>query len=117
MNDPATYPITVQQGTVWRRRVTLRTGSVETNSPIDLTGHTLHAQVREVWSADAFQAMAIENIDAEAGAFDLVLDDRPRTLRKAKYHWDLLLTPPDGEPKKILEGPLRVKFTITRIPS
>ena len=112
---PAILPILIEQGTVWRRRIRLRTGTEEDNDPMDLTGHEIRAQVRESWTAEPFQEILVENIDEEDGSFDLVLDDRPRQLRKSTWKWDLLLVPPNDEPKKILAGTVKVRFTITRL--
>lgn len=116
MPAPALLPIEIDQGTVWRRRITLRTGTVETNVPLDLTGHQLHAHVRESWVSSAFLPFTIDNLDAPAGSFDLVLDDRARTLNKVDLFWDLLITAPDGSVAKYLQGPVKVRFTITRLP-
>jgi len=113
---PAVLPIEIDQGTVWRRQVRLRTGTPELNHPLDLTGHQLHAQVRELWSAPTFKSFTIENLNPAEGSFDLVLDDRPRDLRKPDLLWDLLITAPDGTVAKYLQGPVKVRFTITRLP-
>lgn len=112
----ALLPIEIDQGTVWRRLVRLRTGTTESNQPLDLTSYQLHAQVRELWSATTFKALAIENLDQAAGSFELVLDDRQRELRRPDLLWDLLVVAPDGTVAKYLEGPVKVRFTVTRLP-
>ena len=112
----ALLPIEIDQGTVWRRLVRLRTGTTESNQPLDLTGYQLYAQVRELWSAPAFKALAIENLDPAGGSFELVLDDRQRELRRPDLLWDLLVVAPDGSVAKYLEGPVKVHFTVTRLP-
>lgn len=111
----ANYPIEIDQGTVWRRRIRLRTGTAEVNAPLNLAGHQIRAQVRESWTANPFQEFLVENIDEADGSFDLVLDDRERGLRKERWRWDLLLVPPSGEPQKLMEGQVVVKVTITRL--
>ena len=112
----AILPIEIDQGTVWRRRITLRTGTPEASEPLDLTGRQVHAQVRESWASPVFVPFIIENLDAEAGSFDLVLDDRARALNKPDLFWDLLVTATDGTVAKYLRGPVKVSFTITRLP-
>ena len=112
----AVLPIEIDQGTVWRRLVRLRTGTTESNQPLDLNGYQLHAQVRELWSAPAFKGLAIENLDQAAGSFELALDDRQRELRRPDLLWDLLAVAPDGSVAKYLEGPVKVHFTVTRLP-
>jgi len=112
----AQLPIEIDQGTVWRRSVRLRTGTPELNIPFDLTGHQIHAHVRENWASPIFLPFAIESLDPAAGSFDLVLDDRARTLHKPDFFWDLLVTAPDGSVTKYLEGPVKVRFTVTRLP-
>jgi hypothetical protein len=110
----AHYPVEIDQGTVWRRRITLRTGTPQTNEPLDLTGRQIHAQVRENWASPVFVPFSIENIEEAEGGFDLVLDDCSRCLRKPDLFWDLLITAPDGTVAKYLQGPVKVRFTITR---
>jgi len=112
----AILPIEIDQGTVWRRRITLRAGTPESNAALDLTGRQIHAQVRQSWASPDFLPFTIENIDPAAGGFDLVLDDRPRTLNKPDLFWDLLVTNPDGTVSKYLKGPVKVRFTVTRLP-
>jgi hypothetical protein len=34
---PAVLPLEIDQGTVWRRRITLHTATMESNEPLDLT--------------------------------------------------------------------------------
>ncbi len=111
---PAVLPIEIDQGTVWRRRITLRTGTTESNEPLDLTGRQIHAHVRESWASPVFVPFAVENLDPAEGGFDLVLDDRARVLRKPDLFWDLLVNAPDGTVDKYLEGPVKVRFTVTR---
>jgi hypothetical protein len=109
----AQLPIEIDQGTVWRRSVRLRTGGVD-GEPFDLTGFSLRAQIRENWGAPLLKEIAVEDFVPEEGSFDLVIDDRAHELRRFDLFWDLLITAPDGSVTKHLEGPVKVRPTITR---
>jgi hypothetical protein len=113
MRDPARLPITLDQGTVWKRRVSLRTGGPD-GEPFDLSGCQLHAQIRENWNGPLVKQVAVAALVPEAGTFELVIDDRARELRRFDLFWDLLVTTPDGAVFKLMEGPVKVRSTITR---
>jgi hypothetical protein len=110
----ATLPIRIHQGTLWRRRLRLRTGTVDDSTPLDLTGHTLHAQVRRDPLAAIAVPLTIENPDLPNGEFDILLDDRPRHLPPPPLRWDLLLQAPDGTLTKLLQGTVELLGTVTR---
>lgn len=111
----AILPIEIDQGTVWRRRITLRIGTPDDNMPMNLTGRQIHAHVRESWASPVYLPFAVENVNEVEGSFDLVLDDRGRSLRRPDLFWDLLVTAPDGTVAKYLEGPVKLRFTVTRL--
>ena len=111
---PATYPIVFDQGTVWRRTVTLRTGTEAVNVPMDLTGCTISAQIRETWNGPLLKTIAVTVTDAPGGTFELIIDDRARGFRRFNCSWDLLVTMPDGTVTKYMEGPVSVRPTVTR---
>jgi hypothetical protein len=112
--SPAVLPIAFDQGTVWRRSVSLRAGTTASSQPYDLTGCSIHAQIRETWNGPLLKEIAVTVTDAPGGLFDLVIDDRARTLRRFSLHWDLLVTAPDGTVTKFIEGPVQVRSTVTR---
>jgi hypothetical protein len=109
---PGIYNIELDQGSVWRRRLLLSGGEDET--PIDLAGFEVRAQIREAWNSRLVYQVQVVMVDAEAGEIELTIDDTERRLRPFELRWDLILTAPDGSPKKYIEGTVTVHPTITR---
>lgn len=113
MHEPATLPIIIDQGTLWKRSVSLRTGGTN-GEPYDLSGCQLRAEIRETWNGPLVKEVAVGHLIPEQGSFELVIDDRARDLRRFDLFWDLLVTTPDGAVFKLMEGPVKVRSTITR---
>jgi hypothetical protein len=67
--------------------VSLRAGTAASSQPFDLTGCSVHAQIRETWNGPLLKEIAVTVTDAPGGLFDLVIDDRARTLRRFTINW------------------------------
>jgi hypothetical protein len=106
--------IALDQGTVWRRTITVKTGTAEDAPRVDLTGYSIQAQARKAWDSTLAKQFVVEPVDLEQGEFDLVFDDTDRKLREFALLWDLLLTAPESEPVKYVEGTITITPTITR---
>lgn len=116
MSDAAQLTITIDQGTVWRRKLVFASGTADDAPRINLTGCVIEAQVRTAWNRPLVKQMTVEAVDLAEGEIIIVLDDTARELGPRIYFWDLLITFPTSDPKKYLEGPVIVKKTITRAP-
>ena len=111
MDEPV---ITIVQGETLRLRVSLR--NKRNNSPIDLTGAGISAQVRQTYAAPAALAnMTIEPEDLAAGLFYLALDEAGTGAVPAGRHvFDVRVEFPDGTIKKRPRGQLHVLPGVTR---
>lgn len=108
-----TLNITVDQGSSWRRKIIMRSGT--TDGPrVNLTGATIKAQVRREWNSALVKEIQVTPIDLAQGEFWLELDDTDRSLRELAFKWDLLVTLPGADPVKYLAGTVTVTPTITR---
>lgn len=110
----ATLNITMDQGTAWRRKITVKTGSAANAPRLNLTGYAIEAQARKVWNSSLVKQFAVLPVNLAQGEFELVFDDTDRGLRDFALKWDLLLTAPAGDPVKYLEGSVTITPTITR---
>jgi hypothetical protein len=105
----ALYDIRIDQAGYFARNIRLMAGE----SPYDLTGSTLAAQVRRGPEEPLIASFDTTSEDPVTGEFSLVLDDRARVLPKCELFWDLIVTDAAGIPRKILAGRVVRLGTIT----
>jgi hypothetical protein len=109
----AEFDIQIDAAGYYARTFTALAGPGET--PWDLTGCALAAQVRRVADGPLIAQFQIEETDLAGGTFALILDDRERLLPGGTLQWDLIITDSLGIPHKILYGRLILARTITRL--
>ena len=80
---------------------------------IDLTGHTVYAQVWDSGRRTQYAGLTVEWTNQAAGQFDLVLPYADTTLLKKDAVWDLLIEQPDGERNYWLEGSVTIDLGYT----
>lgn len=121
--SPISIPLVIEQGATFRREFQWRSGATEeTATPVDLTGCTARAQIRETYeSTTALADLTTENdgiaLDALTGTITLYLADTattalPRLQRAAR--WDLEIVWPDGDVTRLFEGTVRIRPEVTR---
>jgi hypothetical protein len=114
----ARLPLTIPQGSTWRRRFELRNPD---GSPMSLEGYTARMQYR---SAHASAAVLLEatvangrvTMGGSAGHFEIAF---PAALTQsleapARGVYDIEIASAGGEVHRILEGDLRVSPEVTR---
>jgi hypothetical protein len=113
----AYYKITVEQGSTWRRVLTVN----DDGGPADLTGYSARMQVREtVGSPAPLLELTTETgggitVDGPAGQLTLLITDEASTAWTWRYGvYDLELESPGGEVERLLRGELQVDPEVTR---
>lgn len=111
MNEPI---ITIVQGETLRLRVSLR--NKRSNAPVNLTGASISAQVRQAYTAPGVLAtLTIEPEDLTAGLFYLTLDEAGTdAVPSGRHVFDVRVEFPDGMIKKRPRGQLHVLPGVTR---
>jgi hypothetical protein len=119
----ASYDITIEQGATLRVSSTLKGSD---GNPLDLTGWTGRAQIRESFSGEKIADFTISfNADRTDGVFVLSLTDAETaaisvpantTSRRVitKYPYDVELVKPDGTVLRVLQGLAKISPEITR---
>lgn len=118
MTTPFKVNLTIYQGSTFRWRATLKSGSPAV--PVDLTGYTARMQIRTTVDAAAAEVdLTTENggitLGDAAGTIDLYLTAAATTL----YAWpegvyDLELIAPNGDVTRRLRGGVVVSPEVTR---
>jgi len=116
---PAKVPLTLYRGDtrIWEdtfRSVPVAPATV--GDPIDLTGFTFLAQIRE--TADSAEVMAVidvQVIDAAGGVIRRTLtDDEARNLTGDTAYWDLEVTDPTGFVRTYMAGKIKILGDVSR---
>lgn len=109
------FNISTDQGVSFSAEFRLRAGNV----PLDLTGATARAQVRE----DVYSDVALVTLDSEAGDIDFDRAGGAIMLRFAPEHtaavkieaeWDVFVYMPDGQSIKVAYGEFVAAPSVTR---
>lgn len=107
----AQYDIIVEQHQDFARAFSL----AENGVPIDLTNHTFTAQLRERTQATTGYNFEVTVVDALQGLINMVMTDTITSTITPGWHvYDLIMTRPDGDKVRLLEGQAQVKAGVTR---
>ena len=98
---PAVKNLTIEAGTSYERVLRFYTDKART-VPLDLTGSTLHAQIR----AGSFAIdVGLTITDAVAGVVALAITpEQTRDVQPGTYKWDMLVTASNGKISKYTKG-------------
>ncbi len=107
--------ITIEQGATFSRTINYTDSEGE---PIDLTGCTIAAQIRQSFSSSTAYAFTMTLTDAAEGEFTWVMSATNTALinatAKAKWVYDVEITYPSGIVERILQGSCDVSQQVTR---
>ncbi len=101
------------------RTVRWRWVEKKTRQPIDITGYTARLQLRTRHDdAEAVDTLTTENsritLGGETGEIDLDFDLVAHPLAPGRYIFDLLMIPPEGPRRRLVEGVITVSPAVTR---
>jgi hypothetical protein len=121
MTKPFNRDLTIYQGATFRETVTWKAGATaETATPVNLTGYTAKAQLREeLDSATVIHEMTTENggitLGGAAGTYELYISDEDSaefTFDAAVYDVELLA--PNGDTIRRQYGRVKLDKEVTR---
>jgi len=105
--------LVINSGTTFDQTFTLEDSY--TNSPMDLTGCTVSSQMRK-WSgsstATEFNALIVRPLLGEISVG--LTTTQTLQLKPGRYVYDVLVTAPDDEVTKVVEGMVLVREGVTR---
>lgn len=114
----ARLPLTIPQGSTWRRRFELRNPD---GTPLSLVGYTARMQYRSAHASVAVLLEATESngrvaMAASAGHFEITFPAAATQALEAPARgvYDIEIASSGGEVYRILEGDLRVSPEVTR---
>lgn len=115
--NPAEYNIEIWKGRDWYRGITITTP--ETGNPVDLSSHTILAQIRTRQRRDStlIAEFTITPVDLANGQFKISIDDT--TTGAIDYNsgfWDMLIVNPDGTDDQCMYGTVTFKGSVTAKP-
>jgi hypothetical protein len=96
---PGRYDITIYQRATFELEVTL---------PIDLTGHTVLAQVWDDKRRRKYADMDVEYIDRVGGEIKLTIDSDVTKVINKQGEWDLMVIYSDDSKQYWLEGDVAI---------
>lgn len=92
---PGRYDLTIYQRATFKQRITL---------PIDLTGHSVYAQIWDKKRRNKVLDIDIQLINEASGIFDIVIEWPDTTPLKKAAEWDLMVEYANGDREYWLEG-------------
>ena len=101
----------IYQGDDYRATVTL---SNQDGSPVDLTGFTAQAQIREDVADVAPDVLVEIGTTLGTSAVELSIPNAQTKLLNGTYRWDLQLTSADGFITTVLAGKVTATAEVTR---
>jgi hypothetical protein len=107
---PGTYPLTLYRGDSYAWRFTLWDDDAM-SVPIDLTGATVAAEIRDKPSGTTIVSMLCTVTTPNIIDVELVADDSENVPLKGA--WDLEVTFPDGQVHTMVAGPVTVTADVT----
>jgi len=113
--EPAEYNITIWKGRDWYRTLSLK--DPDTDEPIDLSAHTIRAQIRtrQRRGSTLIAEFTVTATDLENGQFKLSIDDATTgAIDHDEGYWDLLITNPSGDDDPYLFGTVTVRGSVTQ---
>lgn len=108
----AKYDISIEQGADFALSLTLKDGL---GDPIDATGETIEAHIRQAWDKPKIAEFSIENSDAAVGKITLILPGADsESIAPGAFFYDVLYVNIDGVRRRIIEGACTIKPAITK---
>jgi hypothetical protein len=107
---PGTYPLTLYRGDTYTFRVVLWADPEQTD-PVDLTGATVAAEIRDKPSGTTIVSMTCTV--TTPNIVDVALDADDAELVPLKGAWDLEITYPDGTVHTVLAGAVTATADVT----
>lgn len=114
MSQP--FDITIPAGESFFLQMTLKDSTAANALPTNLTGFTASGQLREDWDKPL-----LANFDVTfpsprtSGVLRVMLtDDQTSALPVSRARYDIFLTDPNGNSRKLLEGIAHIERSITR---
>ena len=105
--------LTVDTGTTFSQVFTLEAAS--TNSPTDLTGYSISAQMRKHAGSTSATNFTTNIVNASQGKIRVGLTTSETTSLKAgRFMYDVLITDSSGEVTRVVEGSVLVREGVTR---
>jgi hypothetical protein len=110
------FDITIPAGESFFFETTIRQSSEPNAQPINLAGFTAVGQLREDWDKPLLASFEIIFLQPRTnGKIRFVLtDEQTRALPVTRARYDIFLTDPYGNSRKILEGFAYIERAITR---
>ena len=106
--------LVINAGANFDQSFTLET--VDSNSPLDLTGHSVSSQLRR-WSGSTSYTPFSTSIQSPAtlGKISISLtSSETQNLKPGRYVYDILVTSPNGLKTRVIEGMVLVREGVTR---
>lgn len=114
----AVHTLQISQGASYVRTLTIYAPG-EPNTPIDLTGATVKAEVREAHKKPLVAAFSCEIVDPPAEGkvtFGLSPEQTAALSVNKRYRWDIFIRYAGGVVDKLIEGEVIVDPYITQNP-
>jgi len=87
----------------------------ESGVPIDITGYTFAAQIREHFHSTTHTSFTTAITNAALGLFNISLTDtQTAALVTGKQYYDIVMTDAGGNKQRLLQGDALVAWGITR---
>ena len=81
----------------------------------NLVGYTANAQIRRVWSSESYTPFTIAFIDPANGVMTMSMTSANTALLNTGRHvYDVRLTDPLGESRRVFEGIVVINPSVTR---
>lgn len=114
MSQP--FDITIPAGESFFFEVTLKESTEANALPINLTDFTAAGQLREDWDkpliAEFFVTFPLPRTSGKVRI--MLTDEQTRALPVSRARYDIFITDPYGNSRKILEGIAHIERAITR---
>jgi len=114
MSQP--FDITINAGESFFFEITLKDSTASNALPVNLTDFTASGQLREDWDKPLLANFTVTfPLPRTSGKVRVVLsDEQTRALPVTRARYDIFLTDPYGNSRKILEGFAYIERAITR---
>lgn len=114
MSQP--YDITIVAGESFFFDLTLKDSTAANALPTNLTDFQGFGQIRQDWDAPLLAEFAVTFIlPRTSGKIRVILtDEQTRALPVSRARYDIFITDPYGNSRKIIEGIANIKRSITR---
>lgn len=116
MSRPGTHNLSLYQGDYFEQKFALYEsdeGATPTDYPVDITGWTGSAQIRDREGGNLVASFAVEILNGPLGELRIVLLPSEAVKVSKDGVWDLQMDPPNGQRKTWLKGKVKVTPEVT----